>query len=498
MFSLPSYISKTYFNNRQSAIAAFVAQPHSAQANVLQHLVASAQHTQWGQQHDFASIKSYQKFQEKVALQDYASLKPFFERMQKGEPDVLWNGKINWFSKSSGTTGEVSKFIPVSYEGLHQSHIKTGKDFLSTYLHLFPQSKFFEGKGLVMGGSYQANELSQDVFAGDISAILMQNLETWIQYFRTPGLKTALIKNWEEKLDAMATITMHQNITNISGVPSWTLLLLQRVLEKTKAKTISEVWPSLQMFAHGGVSLLPYRNAFEEIIGSPIHYQNVYNASEGFFAFQDSLDDDALLLHTNNGVYYEFIPFPFQSNKLAAIPLEEVKPGVNYALVITTNSGLWRYVIGDTIAFVSTNPYRLHITGRTSHFINVFGEEVTVGNTDKALQLVSEKMNIKVHEYTVAPIFSVENKPGKHEWLLEFEQPPTELLLFQKLLDETLQQLNSDYAAKRFQNLVMEELVVKVAASGTFFRWLKANDKLGAQQKIPRLSNQRNFLNQLT
>ena len=494
---LVNSIGKFYFNTRLPSIDRFIASPIEAQNKVFSYLMHRAKDTEFGRKHGFPDIKNYQDFKTAIPLQDYESLKPFFKRMQASEPDVLWPGRIHWFAKSSGTTNDVSKFIPVSKEGLHDSHIKTGKDFLSTYLRNTPASKFFTGKGLVMGGAYHPNEINQDVFVGDVSAILMKNLDTWIQYFRQPGLDTALLPDWEEKLDRIAEITMRMNVTNISGVPSWTLLLLRKVLEKTKHKQIKDVWPDIELYCHGGVGFAPYRGQFEELIGRPVAYQNIYNASEGFFAYQDTLDNDDMLLHLDNGVFYEFIPFHGEIDIAKAVSIEGVKKGINYAMVISTNSGLWRYMIGDTVEFTDTSPYRIKITGRTKHFINVFGEEVTIDNTDKALASACLDSGAEALDYTVAPVFTTQQGQGKHEWGIEFNRAPDDLAAFEALLDQKLQALNSDYRAKRTGDLAMSKLSVVSLHTDTFYQWLKSKQKLGSQQKIPRLSNERKFIDEV-
>lgn len=488
---------KFYFSTRTGAIDRFIAHPAEAQSMVLAYLMRRAKDTEFGRQHGFAEVKDHGDLKRQLAVQDYESLKPFFKRMQASETDVLWPGRIKWFAKSSGTTNDASKFIPVSKEGLHDSHIKTGKDFLSLYLRNKPTSRFFTGKGLVMGGAYHANENNQHVFVGDVSAILMKNLDTWIQYFREPSLSIALMSDWEQKLNRIADVTIPQNVTNISGVPSWTLLLLRRVLEKTKKRYIREVWPGIELYCHGGVGFAPYKPQFEELMGQPISYQNVYNASEGFFAFQDTLDTDNMLLHLDNGVFYEFIPFNGSLDVENAVPIEGVKKGVNYAMVISTNSGLWRYLIGDTVEFTDTAPYRIKITGRTKHYINVFGEEVTIDNTDKALAAACAETGAKVIDYTIAPVFTSREGQGRHEWAIEFDRAPADIHLFEDILDRQLQLLNSDYMAKRTGSLAMTRLSVRPLLKNTFYEWLRSKGKLGSQQKIPRLQNDRKLINEV-
>jgi hypothetical protein len=490
-------IGKFYFNTRIPSIDRFIADPAGSQNKVFSYLLHRAKDTEFGKKYGFADIKNHQDFKSNISLQDYESLKPFFKRMQASESDVLWPGRLRWFAKSSGTTNDASKFIPVSIEGMHESHIKTGKDFLSLYLRNKPSSKFFTGKGLVMGGAYHPNENNPDVFVGDVSAILMKNLDTWIQYFREPNLATALMSDWEQKLDRIADVTMYQNLTNISGVPSWTLLTLRRVLEKTRHRYIKDVWPNIELYCHGGVGFAPYREQFEEIMGQPISYQNVYNASEGFFAFQDTLDCDDMLLHLDNGVFYEFIPFNGNLDTDNTVTIEGVKKGVNYAMAISTNSGLWRYILGDTVQFTDTHPYRIRITGRTKHYINVFGEEVTIDNTDKALAAACIDSGAKVADYTIAPIFTTLQEQGRHQWGIEFTRPPDDIQTFETVLDSKLQTLNSDYQAKRTGGLAMGKLSIVPLHIGTFYTWLKSKEKLGSQQKIPRLQNDRTLINEV-
>ena len=490
-------VAKYYFQTRISAIESFKKDPIGTQERVLRTLIDSAKDTTFGLEHGFADIKTYCDFKNHIPAQDYETLKPCFLRIQQGEKDVLWPGKVEWFAKSSGTTNDASKYIPVSKEGLHESHLKTGKDFLSLYLQNNPASNFFKGKGIVMGGSYQSDEQHKNIFVGDVSAILMRNIEAWIEHFREPSIAIALLADWEVKLDHMATATIPRSITNISGVPTWTLLLLKKVLEKTKKKYIKDVWSHLELYCHGGVGFAPYRQQFEDLIGKKIIYQNIYNASEGFFGFQDTLESDAMLLHLDNGVYYEFIPFDGTLQYADTVNIVGVKKGVDYALAISTNSGLWRYIIGDTIEFIDTAPHRIKIKGRTKHFINVFGEEVSIDNTDRALAATCLLTGAVMLDYTVAPVFLTTLGQGRHEWAIEFERQPKDLTAFERILDENLCKLNSDYQAKRTANLAMENLKVRIVPTGTFYRWLESKQKLGSQQKIPRLKNDRGFIDEI-
>jgi hypothetical protein len=383
-------------------------------------------------------------------------------------------------------------------EGLRDSHIHTGVDFLSVYFRNHPQSNFFKGKGLVMGGACHLLQPSRPEIAGDISAIIMSHLDGWMEYFRTPDIKTALMTDWTLKLDAMAAITTSQRVTNISGVPTWTLLLLKKILAQSNAASISEIWPDLELYAHGGVGFSPYRAQFDALIGKPIHYQNVYNASEGFFAFQDSLDDrDDMLLHTDNRVLYEFIPFNGSMHLDQAIGIDGLKLGGHYALVVSTSSGLWRYLLGDTVTITSLHPIRIRITGRTKHYINVFGEEVSVDNTDRALAESCRMTQAIATEYTVAPCYLTTTTQGRHEWAIEFEREPTDMKQFEQILDDTLRKLNSDYDAKRSGDLALTRLHVQPLPLGSFHNWLKARGKWASLQKVPRLQNDRRIITEV-
>jgi len=459
------------------------------QERLLLQLIQSAKATAWGRQYDFASIKSSKQFSQRIPLQDYESLKPFIERMMQGEQNILWRSEIYWFAKSSGTTSDRSKFIPVSKEGLRDCHFKGGRDVMTVYCHNHPNTKIFSGKGLLMGGSHQINKLNEDIHSGDISAVLLQNMPLIAHWIKTPELAVALMDEWEEKLERMAEITIPQNVTHLAGVPTWTIVLLRKIIEKTRKQNIADVWQNLELYIHGGVSFTPYREQFKRLIQSEkMSYLETYNASEGFFALQDSENSDDMLLLMENGVYYEFIDL---STPLKVTPLAEVEKGKTYSLVITTNSGLWRYQIGDTIQFTSTNPYKIKIAGRTKHFINAFGEEVMVDNTDRAISEACKKTNALVSDYTVAPIFFDGNNKGGHEWLIEFEKAPADLKEFTTLLDSTLRSLNSDYDAKRFKDIALQLPVVHSIPAGTFYNWLKSKGKLGGQNKVPRLANVR-------
>jgi len=473
--------------------------PYEVQADVLRYLVERAVETDFGRKYCFSSIASKDDFRRQVPLQDYDSLKPLIDRHRKGEQNVLWPTPIRWFAKSSGTTSDKSKFIPVSQEALEDCHFKGGKDMLSIYCHNHPETQMFSGKGLSIGGSHRVDETNDEVFYGDLSAVLLQNLPLWTELYRTPKLEVALMDEWESKLDEMVRITLEQDITNIQGVPSWTLVLLNKVLEVSGKNNIREVWPNLEVFFHGAVSFLPYRKQFEAIIGSPgISYMETYNASEGFFAMQDRPDADDMLLMLDYGIYYEFIPMEeWDRAEPKTLLLEEVEVGRNYAVVISTNAGLWRYRIGDTVRFTSLAPHRIHITGRTKHFINAFGEEIIIENAEHALQMACERTGALIREYTAGPCYLEGNAKGRHEWLIEFSSMPDDLNYFTETLDVALKSINSDYEAKRYRDMVLERPLVRSLPPDTFYEWLRSKGKLGGQHKVPRLSNDRRYLDEI-
>jgi hypothetical protein len=472
--------------------------PHDVQEEWFRKLIAAGKQTEWGKLHGYDSINNYNQFTERVEISEYEDLNPYIERLRKGEQYLLWNSEIKWFAKSSGTTSDKSKFIPVSQEALDECHFKGGKDLLSIYCNLNEDTKIFSGQFLGMGGTHISDNPDIGTYVGDVSAIIMENLPSWIELMRTPELSIALMNEWEKKIEKIAEVTIKQNVTNITGVPSWTLVLLKRILEITGRNNISEVWPNLELFVHGGVSFLPYRQQFDQILGNNVHYLETYNASEGFFGIQDQFDKDDMLLMLDYGIFYEFIPLSETGQSLKnAIPLNEVLIGVNYAMVITTNSGLWRYQIGDTITFTSTCPYRIKITGRTRNFINAFGEELIVDNAVKAINIACEKTKSIINEFTAAPIYFTDNTSGAHEWLIEFENEPDNITYFTEVLDNALKALNSDYEAKRYQNMVLGLPIVRVLSKGTFYHWLKDNNRLGGQYKVPRLSNNRKIVEEI-
>lgn len=479
-------------------IELFMKYPHDVQDELLKKLIQSAKDTEFGRKYDFGSIDQYEQFRERVPVATYEQMFPYIERLMRGEQNILWPSEIKWFSKSSGTTNARSKFIPVSPEALEDCHFKGGKDMLSIYVNNYPNTKIFDGKGLAVGGSYQLNENDPTAssYYGDVSAVIMQNLPQWAEFIRTPSLDTALMNNWEEKIEKLARETASVNVTNLAGVPTWTVLLLQRVAELQGKKNITEVWPNLEVFFHGAVSFKPYRNLFNTIIpSSQMNYWETYNASEGFFGLQDQIGSEELLLMLDYGIFYEFIPMDdFENENPKAIRLSEVELGKNYAMVISTNAGLWRYNIGDTVKFTSIEPYRIKISGRTKHFLNAFGEEVIVENAETAITKACEATGAIIDNFTAAPVFLQEGKKGGHEWIIEFKTKPNDLAQFAGVLDKTLCSINSDYDAKRAHDLALVAPVVHVAEEGTFYAWMKKRGKLGGQNKVPRLSNSRDYV----
>jgi hypothetical protein len=466
--------------------------PVAAQREVLQDIVTTAQYTQFGHQYHFSELFTVRDFKNTVPVHEYDDLKPFIEQMMKGEENVLWPTPVTWFAKSSGTTNDKSKFIPVSDESMKDGHYKASKDVLTLYYNNFPSSNLLTGKGLVIGGSHNIYPLNEEIQFGDLSAVLMQNAPFWTNWIRTPDLSILLMDEWETKIEKLAESTIKENVTSISGVPTWCLVLFRRILELTGKKTIGEVWPHLELYLHGGVSFVPYREQFEAIIGRPISYLEMYNASEGFFAAQDKPGEEGMLLFADHGIFYEFMPLEEYGKQFPhTVGLNKVELNKNYALIISTNGGLWRYIVGDTVQFTSLEPYRLKVSGRLKHFINAFGEELMVDNTDKAIAIACEQTGAVVNEYTAAPVYFDHNNTGAHEWLIEFEKEPLGFNDFIYELDEALKTLNSDYEAKRYKNIALRYPLVQPLPKGTFHKWLQSKGKLGGQHKVPRLSNDR-------
>jgi len=476
----------------------FLKYPHEVQDELLFNLIKASENTQIGKKYDFSSMKNYTTFSERIPVSTYEELEPLIELTRKGEQNVFWHSTIKWFAKSSGTTNAKSKFIPVSSEALENCHYKASKDLLCLYLNNNEDSLLFTGKSLRLGGSKQLYE-DNNTFFGDLSAILIDNMPIWAEFSSTPSNKISLMGDWETKLPAIINETMNENVTSLAGVPSWMMVLLQKALETTGKSNLLELWPNAEVYFHGGVSFEPYKEQYKKLFPKDsFKYYEIYNASEGFFAIQDQNDSDELLLMLDYGIFYEFIPMDsFGTLNQRVIRLNQVELHKNYALVITTNSGLWRYLIGDTIRFTSLNPYRIKVTGRTKHHINVFGEELMVENTDAAVAKTCKEFNCEIVDYTVAPIFMTNEQKGAHEWIIEFKNPPSDIATFSAALDENIQALNSDYEAKRYNNMTLNPLVLNVARENLFYDWLKQEDKLGGQHKIPRLSNERNYLEQL-
>ncbi len=477
----------------------FIKYPLEVQAELLRKLVSTSQNTVTGKKAQFKDVRNYQDFKSSLPTVSYEDIEEDILSVKDGAQNLFWPTEIKWFAKSSGTTNSKSKFIPVSKEAIEECHFKGGKDMLSIYFHHNPETRIYSGKGLLLGGSKQINQISNESFYGDLSAILISNLPFWVAIKRMPDMDTMLMEEWEEKLEIMSTQTIGKNITHVAGVPSWTMVLFKKILEKTGAQNIHEVWPNLELFMHGGVSFEPYREQYKRLLPSPkTHYLETYNASEGFFGIQYQPDSPDMLLMLDYGIFYEFIPMSEIDNaNPSIIDLSEVMIGVNYAMVISTNSGLWRYKLGDTIMFTSTSPYLFRITGRTKHFINAFGEELIIQNADLAIRYACEKTNAQFREYTAAPYFMDENNTGGHEWIIEFDLAPSDLGEFTQFLDDKLKELNSDYEAKRHKGMVLQFPKIKIGNPGVFQEWLKRNNKLGGQNKIPRLSNNRIFLEQI-
>ncbi len=476
----------------------FLKYPHEVQDELLFSLIKSAENTQIGRKYDFSSMKNYTTFSERIPVSTYEELEPLIELTRKGEQNVFWNSNIKWFAKSSGTTNAKSKFIPVSSEALENCHYKASKDLLCLFLNNNEDSQLFTGKSLRLGGSKQLYE-DNNTFFGDLSAILIDNMPIWAEFSSTPSSKISLMGDWETKLPAIINETMNENVTSLAGVPSWMMVLLQKTLETTGKSNLLELWPNAEVYFHGGVSFEPYKEQYKKLFPKDsFKYYEIYNASEGFFAIQDQNDSDELLLMLDYGIFYEFIPMDtFGTLNQRVIRLNEVELNKNYALVITTNSGLWRYLIGDTIRFTSLSPYRIKVTGRTKHHINVFGEELMVENTDAAVAKTCKEFNCEIVDYTVAPIFMTNQQKGAHEWIIEFKTKPNSIENFRKALDENLQSVNSDYEAKRYNNMTLNPLVLNIARENLFYDWLKQEDKLGGQHKVPRLSNERTYLENL-
>ena len=479
-------------------IELFIKYPHEVQRDELMNLLQTAKKTEVGKQYGFADIEQYEDFADRVPVRTYEEIAPMIERSRQGEQNIFWPTPIKWYAKSSGTTNAKSKFIPISNESLEDCHFKGGKDMLSLYFKNNEQSSVFQGKALRLGGSKEIYEENNSYF-GDLSAIMIDNLPLWAEMVSAPSQKVSLMAEWETKMKAIVEETLSEDIRSMAGVPSWMLVLLQKVLAETGRESILDVWPNMEVYFHGGVNFMPYREQYKALMPSDaVHYVELYNASEGFFGVQDQLNSDELLLMLDYGIFYEFIDMKtYGTQNEKTIPLSDVVVGRQYAVIISTNAGLWRYHIGDTIRFTSIAPYRFKITGRTKHFINVFGEELVIENANKALELTCQRHHVQLVDYTAAPIFMDGSKKGGHEWLIEFKTPPKNATAFADDLDKQLQALNSDYEAKRYKNMTLMPLKLHVAKPKTFYKWLKQKGKIGGQHKVPRLSNTREYLDEL-
>ena len=487
------------FKYRQKAIENYTLHTEAIQDKVLRELVNKAKNTEWGKEHNYSAIKGYQDFQNSVPVQTYEEVKGYVDRMRHGEKNILWPGEVVWYAKSSGTTNDKSKFIPVSKEGLQTVHYAGGRDAVALYLQQNPDSRIFSGRTLILGGSHAPNYNLKNSLVGDLSAILIENINPLVNLIRVPKKKIALLSDFEEKMEKIARVAMDKNITNISGVPSWMLAVIKRVMELKGTDNLAEVWPNLEVFFHGGVAFTPYREQYKQIIrSSKMHYMETYNASEGFFGLQNDPTDPAMMLMIDYGVFYEFLPMDeFDSPNPNIVPLTGVELGKNYAMLISTACGLWRYMIGDTVKFTSKDPYKFIISGRTKHFINAFGEELMVDNTEQGLARACRETGAQVAEYSAAPVFMGADAKCRHQWLIEFAVMPDSLDKFADILDKTLQEINSDYEAKRYKDITLQPLEIVVARPNLFHDWLKEKGKLGGQHKVPRLSNSRDYIEEM-
>jgi len=480
-------------------IELFKKYPFNVQKETFNKLISRSEDTEWGKMYNYNEDLSIEEYQNKVPLQTYDDIKPWVERLKAGEQNLLWPSEIKWFAKSSGTTSDKSKFIPVSNESLEDCHFRGGKDVLAIYSNNYPNAGILKGKSLTLGGSHQINNFSNQSYYGDLSAILIENLPFWVTFIKTPSNDIALLSEWEEKLEKITKHTINENVKIIAGVPSWMLVLLNYILDFTGKNNILEVWPNLELFTHGGVSFNPYRKSFQKLIPSPdMHYMETYNASEGFFGIQDDPEKDDMLLMLDYGVFYEFIPTEnINDPNPPVFTVKDVEINKNYAVVISTNSGLWRYIIGDTIFFTSLFPHKFKISGRTKHFMNAFGEEIIIDNAEKALMIASEKTGAIINEFTAAPVYMSGKSKGTHEWLIEFEKNPENLDKFSDSLDNALKSVNSDYEAKRYKDFTLIAPIVRSIPKGTFYKWFELKGKLGGQNKMPRLSNDRKYVEEI-
>ena len=484
---------------RHGRIEDWINQPIAAQREVLQDLITHGQYTEFGRKFGFKEMFTIRNFKQAVPIQEYEDLKPYIERIMDGEDEqLLWNTPVSWFAKSSGTTSDKSKFIPITNESLQDTHFQAAKDVLTMYYLYNNNSDLLTGKSLVIGGSHQISKMNEDVQYGDLSAVLLQNAPFWGQWIRTPELSIALMDEWEGKIESLALSTIEENVTSIAGVPTWTLVLIKRILAITGKANLKQVWPNLELYVHGGVSFTPYREQFKKLIGPGITYLEMYNASEGFFAAQNNPDEEGMLLLLNHGIFYEFMPVEeYGTEQPQTIGLDKVEIAKNYALVISTNGGLWRYLVGDTVQFVSKYPFKIKVSGRLKQYINAFGEELIADNADKAIAIACQKTGLVVNDYTAAPVYIGDDTKGAHEWLIEFEQIPESVDAFAYELDCALKSVNSDYEAKRYKDIALIKPIVHSLNKSVFHEWLRSKGKLGGQHKIPRLSNDRVYIDEI-
>lgn len=490
-------VMEMVMSKRMRQIENFIKYPIETQENILFGNLSAARHTEYGKMYGFHDVNSYTAFKSQIPLVTYEEFEPFIEKARKGKSDVSWKGKIKWFAKSSGTTNAKSKFIPISEQSLEDCHYAAGKMMFALYLHNHPDTEIFKNKNLRLGGSSEIYQ-KYDTLFGDLSAILIDNLPFYAELRNTPNKQISLMSEWETKMKAIADAVVKEEIGCLTGVPSWMLVLLNYVLEQTGETHLDDIWPDLEVFFHGGISFKPYEDTYRQLTHKSLNFYEIYNASEGFFAIQDQSGSKDMLLLLDNGIFYEFIPMEeFGSANPKVLTLENVETGKNYALAITTNGGLWRYIIGDTVKFTSLNPFRIVVSGRTKHFINAFGEELIIENAEEGLKRACEATHSTIKEYSAAPVFMSGKEKGAHEWIIEFEKKPNDLNRFAEILDKSLQELNSDYEAKRYKNITLNPLKIVVARENLFFDWMKQRGKLGGQNKVPRLANTREFIDPL-
>lgn len=496
--SLINSILSAFYAKRLKAIDRFRRQPWDVQFEQFRLLVSYGARTEYLKRYGVGAFGSVEEFQRQVPVVGYDELQHEIERVRAGEENILWPGRVEWFAKSSGTTGDRSKYIPVTRESLEQCHFRGGKDVMAIFAYNNPESKAFDGKALTLGGSHRLDNMGGGAQSGDLSAILIHNAPKWVNLVREPSMEIALIPDFERKMEAICRRCSKQRITSFAGVPSWNLVLMNKILEYTGEDNLLEVWPDLSLFIHGGVSFTPYREQYRQLIPSPrMKYMETYNASEGFFAIQDNLSTQDMLLMLDYGVFYEFLPLKDLAEPSKAVTLADVQMGVNYAMIVSTNGGLWRYMIGDTVEFTSLAPYKIRITGRTKSYINAFGEEIIIDNAERAMAAACRATGAEVLDYTAAPVFMRGRAKGGHQWFVEFDAAPSDVMLFAEVLDKTLQEVNSDYAAKRFRNTTLMAPQLVVARKGTFYRWMQDRKKLGGQNKVPRLANDRRYIDEL-